>query len=99
MIRRQLPQPPLEYLRWVSDAGLHDFLLRKIGDADLRRKEVRDVLEEWVQAEALWMLAQWLREFRNASGNGISVVPPLIPPQKAQRWPPTPRLPRVVSAD
>lgn len=72
MIRRQLPEPPLEYLHWVSDPGLHDFLLRKLNDAELRRKEVRDVLEEWVQAEALAMLAEWIREMRG----GISVAPP-----------------------
>lgn len=85
MIRRQLPEPPLQYLRETSDTGLREFLLRKLNEADIRRKEVRDVLEEWVQAEALAMLSEWIRELRQVDSGVIGVVPPPMPPRRATK--------------
>ncbi|MGD0403385.1 MAG: hypothetical protein ABSB66_09315 [Candidatus Acidiferrales bacterium] len=56
--------PPLEYLVTSSQAGLENFeLVRRNTIANLR-KELGEVVEEWIEAETQCRLARWILECR-----------------------------------
>lgn len=56
--------PPLEYLVTSSQAGLENFELGKMNKIANLRKELRDVVEEWIEAEIQSRLARWILECR-----------------------------------
>jgi hypothetical protein len=56
--------PPLEYLVTSSQAGLENFQLGKMNKIANLRKELRDVVEEWIEAEIQSRLARWILECR-----------------------------------
>jgi len=57
---------PLEYLVTSSLTSLEAFELTRLNRAANLRKEVRDVLEEWLQTEIDARLARWILECRRA---------------------------------
>lgn len=52
--------PPLQYLLECSQHRLKTFMLAKLNRSTNHRKDVRDVLEKWVEERALALLAEWL---------------------------------------
>ena len=57
---------PLEYLLTSSQSGLEGFELGRLNQIANLRKELRDLVDEWVQAEIEAELARWLLESRRA---------------------------------
>lgn len=52
--------PPLEYLLECSQGRLKSFLLAKLNRSANHRKDVRDLLDKWVEERALALLSEWL---------------------------------------
>ncbi|MGH9679513.1 MAG: hypothetical protein ACRD4Y_06155, partial [Candidatus Acidiferrales bacterium] len=74
-------QLPLEYLVRASKETLESFELTRLNRAANFRKEARDVLNDWVQAEVESRLARFVLERRRAqSGDGRSVFSECAPP-------------------
>jgi hypothetical protein len=75
-------QPPLEYLITSSQAGLESFEHSRLWRCGNLRKELRDLFEECIEAEAQARLARWILECRrnhdargHSDGNTKSPVP------------------------
>lgn len=67
------PQLPLEYLARASKETLESFELTRLNRAANFRKEARDILKDWVQAEVESRLARFILERRREqSGDGRS---------------------------
>jgi hypothetical protein len=64
-------QPPLEYLVMSSKATLESFELSRLNRAANLRKELRAVVEEWIQAEVDARVARCLLECRRAQEHGV----------------------------
>ena len=62
----RLPQPPLEYLVTSSQVALESFELARLNRTANLRKEMREILEEWVQMEVDARLARWILECRRS---------------------------------
>ena len=60
------PQSPLEYLVTSSQTSLEAFELARLNRAANLRKELRDVLDEWMQTEIDARVARWILECRRA---------------------------------
>ena len=56
---------PLEYLATSSDASIESFHLSRLNAVANLRKELREIFEEWVEAEVQARLAQWLLARKN----------------------------------
>ena len=75
------PQLPLEYLARASKETLESFELTRLNRAANFRKEARDVLNDWVQAEVESRLARFVLERRRAqSGDERSLSSEYAPP-------------------
>ena len=61
-----MSSPPLEYLLTSSQAGLENFGLGKMNKIANLRIELREVVEEWIEAEMQSRLARWILECRRA---------------------------------
>lgn len=57
---------PFHYLLECSQMSLEDFELARLDRAASLRKQLRDIAEEWVEAEVEAQLARWVRENRVA---------------------------------
>jgi hypothetical protein len=57
---------PLDYLLTSSQAGLEGFELGRLNQIANLRKELREIVDLWVQAEIEAELARWLLESRRA---------------------------------
>lgn len=55
---------PLEYLVTSSEAALETFELSRLNRSANLRKELRDVVEEWIEAEIQSRLARWILDCR-----------------------------------
>jgi len=55
---------PLEYLLTSSEAALETFELARLNKSANLRKELRDVVEEWIEAEIQSRLARWILDGR-----------------------------------
>jgi hypothetical protein len=75
--------PPLEYLVTSSQAALETFELSRLNKSANLRKELRDVVEEWIEAEIQSRLARWILECRRtqdaASDMGLSELSAPLP--------------------
>lgn len=49
----------LEYLLGASETSLQNTLLNRLNQADMRKKQVMEVFEEWATARAEAMLVGW----------------------------------------
>jgi len=61
--------PPLEYLVTSSQAGLENFELVRLNTIANLRKELGDLVEEWIEAETQSRLARWILECRRTQGS------------------------------
>jgi hypothetical protein len=66
-------RPPLDYLATCSNASLEAFELSRLNRAANFRKEVRDILDDWVEAEGEARFARWLLESRRAQETEMHV--------------------------
>jgi hypothetical protein len=57
-------QPPLEFFLTSSATGLQSFELSRMNRAANLRKELRQIMEEWIQAEVNARFARWVLESR-----------------------------------
>jgi hypothetical protein len=55
--------PPLEYLLECSRTSLGSFRYAQLTRAANRRKEIKSIVDEWVEAQALALLANWLETY------------------------------------
>jgi hypothetical protein len=55
--------PPLQYLLESSQGRLKDFMISRLAEAANRRKEIKEILEEWAESRALALLSEWLLEY------------------------------------
>ena len=56
------PSPSLSYFLTASDASLESFELARLNSASNLRKELNDVVEEWVEAEVQARMARLIRQ-------------------------------------
>lgn len=75
-------RPTVEYLFSCSKESLESFELSRLNRAANLRKELRQVTDEWIQAEAEWRLARWVLEKRRSespaqmqAGQGVLPFP------------------------
>jgi hypothetical protein len=78
-------EAPIEYLVTSSQTSLEAFELARLNRCANLRKELREVLEEWLQMEVDARLARWILECRRAqSGGSDSLAAPRIESSVAQ---------------
>jgi hypothetical protein len=65
-------QPPFEYLITSSEAALESFHLARLNQAANFRKELRQVMGDWIEAEAEARLARWILDCRRAQSPDTS---------------------------
>jgi hypothetical protein len=63
-------RPPLEYLVSCSASALESMELARLNRASNLRKEIRQILEEWINSEVDARLARWILEFRRTQQFG-----------------------------
>jgi hypothetical protein len=61
--------PPIEYLMKCSREGLQAVRLAQLNIAAERRKEIKDVEDEWVAACSLALLCEWVEKYRLQLGD------------------------------
>ncbi len=54
------PQPPWEFLASASRNMLQSYELSRLGHASNLRKEITDLLDQWLEENTSAMLARWL---------------------------------------
>jgi hypothetical protein len=64
------PQPPLEYLATCSQGSLEGFELARLDQISHLRTKLRDIHEEWIEAEVAARLARLLLDGRRAEARG-----------------------------
>lgn len=79
--------PPFEFLLTCSRTSLREYQLSKLNGITEARKEIRDVLERWVEETALSMLAEWIGEHGAAMVVLLNGHHPLIAESDAQPVP------------
>ena len=71
-------RPPLEYLITSSQTSLESFELSRLNAVANLRKEIRQVVDDWVEAEIEARIARWVLERRRAGlANSQADVPQL----------------------
>ena len=89
-------RPPLDYLLACSEAGLESFEMSRLNRIANLRRELRDVLDEWMEAEVNARIARWLLECKRAESSAAgatALLPPmslLLGPQALPFLPPMP---------
>ena len=66
---------PLEYLVTSSEAALETFELARLNKSANLRKELRDVVEEWIEAEIQSRLARWILDCRRSQAGRSDADP------------------------
>lgn len=64
---------PFQYLLECSPMSLEDFELARLDRAANLRRQLRDIVEEWIDAEVEARLSHWVRENRRDSGQDASM--------------------------
>ena len=70
----------LDYMAVCSEAGLESFELSRLNRAAMLRKEIRDVIEEWIECEVEARVARWKIEANRAGMPGDA---PTLPSSRA----------------
>jgi hypothetical protein len=83
-IGMRAPQPPLEYLVTASQASLEAFELAQLNRSANLRKELRDILDEWLQTEIDARISRWILECRRAQNYDATPSLP-APPREPVR--------------
>jgi hypothetical protein len=87
--RNETPaQIPLEYLLECSKSSLNSFLLAQLNKSANSRKEMKDVMAEWIEAWALALFAEWLivrgEELVALAASSVgTIVEPELPNERA----------------
>jgi hypothetical protein len=63
-VTRYKTQPPWEFLLSASRNSLQSYELTRLSHAANLRKEINDLLDQWLEENASAMLARWLMEQR-----------------------------------
>lgn len=69
------PQPPLEYLVGSSQTSLEAFELARLNRWANLRKELRDILDEWLHTEVDARIARWILECRRVQNGDFESLP------------------------
>jgi hypothetical protein len=72
-------QPPLEYLVTSSQSAVESFELARLNRISNLRKEIRQIVDEWIAAETDARIARWILDCRRAQA-GDSESPQLPAP-------------------
>ena len=75
----QTAKPPVEYLAGASKISLESFEITRLNQAANLRKELREVVEEWIEAEVEARLARWVLENRCTEPQTVVTFPQAIP--------------------
>ena len=79
-------RPPLEFLISSSNNSLESFELSRLNQAANLRKELRQLVDEWVESEVEGRIARWILESRRAeNGAGLSTMPTSVEPVSGQQ--------------
>ena len=70
---------PIEYLLTSSQAGLEGFELGRLDKIAHLRKQLRSLVDQWVQAEIEAELARWLLDCQRAQESSARALSPEIP--------------------
>src|SRR5713226_8316138 len=71
--------PPLEYLITTSNTSLESFELSRLNAVANLRKEIRQIVDDWVQAEIEARIARWVLERRRTDTvDSLPDVPHLL---------------------
>jgi len=62
--------PPVDFLVSSSNTSLEEFELARLNKAANLRKELREIVDEWVDAEVDGRVARWILECRRAEAAG-----------------------------
>jgi hypothetical protein len=71
-------RPSLEYLVTSSRQSLESYELSRLNQASNLRKELRDVVEEWVETEVDARFARWILECRRTEATPSDAVLPAL---------------------
>jgi len=63
-LARYRTQPPWDFLLTASRSSLQSYELSRLSHAANLRKEIRQLLDSWVEENSAAMLARWLIEHR-----------------------------------
>lgn len=66
---------PFDYLAGCSKPGLESFELSRLNQVANLRKELREVVEEWIEAEVQARLARWILERRRGRDEALIRFP------------------------
>ena len=69
-------RPPFEYLVASSKNSLEAFELARLNHASNLRKALRQIVDEWVDAEVDGKIARWILECRREENLGTDLVCP-----------------------
>ena len=69
---------PVAYLLETSDVGLQNALMQRLAAASIKRKELREILDEWVQEEAVALLFKWFLRHGDEIA-ALLTAPPTLP--------------------
>jgi hypothetical protein len=93
-------QPPLEYLVTSSQTAVESFELSRLNRVSNLRKEIRQIVDEWIAAETEARIARWILDCRRAqtedevplhtSALGALPATPPAPAAEPQRRDPLP---------
>jgi hypothetical protein len=72
-------RPPLEYLIACSEAGLESFELSRMNQAANLRKQLRQIVEQWIESEVNARVARCLLDCRRSPFVGRSELMPTVP--------------------
>lgn len=68
-------KPVFDYLQSCSQPSLESFELSRLSQVAKLRKELREVVEEWIEAEVQARLARWLLERQRARDQALIPFP------------------------
>ncbi len=72
-------KPPSHYLRTCSPTSLEAFELSRYNRVANLRKEFRDLVEQWIEAEVDARVAHWIREQRRSERSKNTATPVFVP--------------------
>jgi hypothetical protein len=79
-------RPPLEYLVSSSNNSLESFELGRLNQTANLRKEMRQIVDEWVESEVESRIARWILESRRAeNADAISEIAASIEPVRGRQ--------------
>jgi hypothetical protein len=58
------PPPSLKFLESASDRSLESYELSRLNHASNLRKEIAELIDQWLEESAAALLARWLLEHR-----------------------------------